>query len=264
MISRFRLLGVNMVNRFQVETAYFAENWINLFSTLLFTITQIALVEFLFGNITSLAGFDKNDIYFLLFLGQVAFYTQVAITFTPATEFAEDVNRGNLDLMLTKPAPTIWHAYTKSISVVHLLRDGVPPMVPLVLLIDWSALDISAYTLLAGIVIFIAGFVIDHVLVFALSLVSFWSGSSTFILNYFWVERTETKIPFEALFNWFQVLMFVFAPVFVVVSLSTSVMLGHTPPIFWSIVSIAAALAAILFRNLIWRRALKQYSSASS
>lgn len=264
MIGRLRLLGVNMVNRFRVETAYFAENWVNVFSTLLFTATQIALVEFLFGNITSLAGFDKNDIYFLLFLGQVAFYTQVAITFTPATEFAEDVNRGNLDLMLTKPVPTLWHAYTKSISIVHLLRDGLPPMVPLVLLINFSALDISAYTLLAGVVIFIAGFIIDHVLIFTLSLASFWSGSSTFILNFFWAERTETKIPFEALFGWFQALMFVFAPVFVVVSLSTSVMLGHTPPVFWSIVSIGAAFVAILFSRLMWHKALKQYSSASS
>ncbi|CAN5716228.1 hypothetical protein BH23PAT2_BH23PAT2_04260 [soil metagenome] len=264
MIGRLSLLRINLINRFQRDTAYFAENWSNVFSTVLFTATQIVLVEFLFGNITSLGGFSKNDIYFLLFFGQIAFYSQMALSFTPATEFAEDVNQGNLDIMLTKPVPVVWHAYTKSISFVQMFRDGIPPMLPFLFLIDWSALEISTYTLAAGLVIFIAGFIIDHVLVFTLSLSSFWSGSSTFILNFFWAERTETKIPFETLFDWFKVLMFILTPVFVVVSLSVSVILGHTEPVFWSIVSVSVAVVAVCLSRIMWRKALRQYSSASS
>lgn len=264
MISRLGLTKVNLITIFRRDTAYFAENWSNVISTVIFTLVQIALVELLFGNVTTIAGFIKNDIYFLLLIGQIAFYLQVNITFTPATVFAEDVNRGTLDFILTRPIPHQWHIFTKEISVLQMLRDSLPPLVPVVLIIDWSALSITALTLLAGVMIFLAGFIIDHILIYCLALTSFWSGSSTYILNYFWAERSETKLPFEALSAWFRVAAFSIFPVLILTSLSASVMLGFSQWQLWLPLSVIVASMALLFWRYMWSKAIRQYSSASS
>lgn len=264
MISYWKLLKVNIINQFRKDTMYYTENWTNLISTIFFTAASIILIEFLFGNISTVAGFSKNDMYLLLMTGQIAFYLQSRITFIPAVELAEDVNFGRLDFILTRPVPGLWHIFTKSISVINMLRDGLPPLIPLLFIINWSAISIPAELLIIGIVVFVCGLIIDHLLVYALALSSFWTGSSKFILDYFWAERAETKMPFEALPNWFKSMVFILFPVFIISSLSTSIFLGFTSPYFWLIITVIATLVTISLWRILWRQALRKYSSASS
>lgn len=264
MISYWKLLKVNLINQFRKDTMYYSENWTNLLSTVLFTLVQIGLIEFLFGNISTIAGFVKNDVYFLLLVGQVAFYVQSRFTFIPAVEFGDDVNLGRLDFVLTRPVPKIWHVFTKSISVVQMLRDSLPPMIPILVLIDWTALNVPPSLALAGIIVFLSGIIIDHLLIYALAMSSFWTGSSKFILDYFWAERSETKMPFEALPGWFKPMIFVLFPVFIISSLSVSVMLGYSDPGFWISASVIGCIVTISVWRILWRKALQQYSSASS
>lgn len=261
---RFKVLYINLVNTFHRDTAFFAENWSNVLSTLLYTATSVAVVQAIFTNIDSIGGFDRNDVYFLMLVGQVAFYLQSRITYFPALEFSEEINRGQLDFYLTKPVPHKFFIYTKSISFLIMLRDAIPPLIPVLWLIDWSALQLTPMNLLVGSIIFILGIVIDHCLIFLLSLSSIWSGSATYTLNFFWGERTETKLPYESLYSWFQLLVFAMLPAFIVATLSASVMLGESPAGIRLFQVLIATIGWLMLHNYVWRKAVRAYSSASS
>lgn len=259
-----KILKVNLVNSFQRDTAYFSSNWTAVLSTLLFTITQIIMVEFLFGNITEIASFTKNDIYFFMMVAQTAFYLQVMISYDGATALSSDVNSGAMDFTFLRPIPQRWYIYTKSISFVMQAFQAIPALLPIIIIINWSAISVEPINLLAGIAIFIMGFIIDNTLIYMLALTSFWTGSADFTLNYFWAERNETKVPFENLFTWFKVVIYLFTPAFITSALTTSVILGFSSAAVWVPITFVAMLGWMLFGNYMWKRAFLQYSSASS
>jgi len=258
------ILRVNLINTFQRDTAYFGNNWASMASTFLFIVTQIAFIQFLFGNITTIGSFTKNDVYFLMLVTQFSFFSQAMISFQGATSLADNVNNGELDYVLLKPIPQKWHIYTRSISLILTLFDAIPSILPIVIIINWSQIEVEPIHLAAGVLIFIMGFVIDHIMIYMLAITSFWTGSSGFTLNYFWVERTELKMPFENLFGWFKILIFIALPAFIASALTASVMLGYSSAAFWLPITFAAMIAWILFGRYLWSRALRQYSSASS
>lgn len=264
MKSYIVLAKINLINVFRRDIAYFGNNWLNIFSTFFYMLTQIIFVEFLFGNVAEIAGVTKNHIYIFMLFGQMAFFLQQSLTYWGTLSLADDVNRGNLDLVLTKPVPTRWHIYTKSISLLVLFRDSAPSLLPLLMVINFSEINLAPLSMLAGVVVFMMGFVVDHLLLYSLAMTSFWSGSSDFATNFFWAERTRTNVPFEALSPKFKTAIFVGLPAYITGSLAASVALGYTSALTWLTICFIAMIAWIIFNNFIWRKALMQYSSASS
>ncbi len=259
-----RLLYVNAVNTFRRDVAYFAENWSNVLSTLLFTLTAVLAIEAIFTNVNTIGSFDKNDVLFLMFLGQVSFYLIARVSFVPATEFAEEVNSGQLDFYLTRPVPLRFFIYTKSISFLIMVRDSLPPLIPLTFIVDWTALGVTGHSFLAGAVIFLLGMVIEHCMVYMLALTSIWSGSSNHTLSYFWASRAENRMPYENLYGWFQGAVFLGLPALLSSSLAASVMLGYSPAALRLAQVLAATVVWLIVHNYAWKKAMQTYSSASS
>lgn len=259
------IVKINLINGLRRDTVYFAENWSNVLSTLLYTVMEILLIEFLFGRITSIAGFSKNEVYFLLLIGQLQFYIIGGLSFTPAANITVKIGQGMLDFALTKPVPIRLFMYTNEMSLVRTVRDAVPPLIPVILIVNWSDLSFTPSTIFAGVFIFICGLWLDHALVFTLMVINMWTGSSSpFILNYFWAEHIETKLPFEATFYWFRAIALVLLPAIIGTSLAVSVMLGKSNALFWGILVATATIISVGITQILWQRALKAYSSASS
>jgi ABC-type uncharacterized transport system permease subunit len=259
----WRVLKANLSNVFKRDIAYFGNNLASLLSTFFYTATQIAAIEFLFGNIDAIGQFSKNDIYFLALIGQLSFFIQVMTSFEGAVTLSEDVNNGAMDYTLLRPIPQRWHIYTKAIRPLTAV-DAIPSIIPILIIIDWSQINIEPTNLLAGIAIFIMGYVIDHLLIYLLAMTSFWTGSAGFTVNYFWAERNYTGAPFNYLPQMFKVAIFVGLPAYISTALATSVMLGYTSAAVWVPIVFFAMIGWIIFSNFIWQRALRQYSSASS
>lgn len=260
---RLRILGINIANTFNIETAYPAENWANILSTLFYVGSYIIFLNVLFGNVKSLAGYSKNDMLFFTFVGQLAFYTAYTWSYENMEQLIESVHRGEMDLLLTKPLPTLFYVCTRKFTVIKLIRDAFLPMLMIGLLINWSDLHLTPIRIVAGFIIFICGQFSVHVIQFMLSVPAFWYGQSGALLRMSYI-LSNSDFPLEGLTRYWRALFITLVPIFIPVALSTSVMLGKSPVIKSTIWALTISLFAFFVKAIFWKKALAVYNSASS
>lgn len=265
MVDRFWIFIANAKYTFLQETSYFANNWGSLFSTGMFTVAIIIFIQVIYANVKTFAGYDKNEMFLFFFIGQVAFFINAMVN-SNLVELIDDVKKGNLDLILTKPVPALFYITFKRVRIVSMMRDGFIPIVGPALMVNWSLINISFWNLISGILILFFGEIILYVLQFiAVSLV-FWLGESLSI--YRMVNDLDhmpgRTIPLEGFnFSWKVALGTVF-PILVLTGFSTSVLLGKSEPlllVFWAFL---VALLFLMVRHFVWLQALRSYTSASS
>lgn len=144
--------------------------------------------------------------------------------------------------------------------------DGFPPTLAIIFSINWSALYISSANLIYGICIFIFGLVALNVFQLLAALPVFWWGESESIVDLagFIGAGSGTMIPLEGYSRPLQFILGTIIPVLIATAFSTSAILGKSnAPLlfFWSF---AIAALAILLRNVAWKIAIRNYTSASS
>lgn len=263
--NRFWILQANTIYTFQQETAHFANNYGNLLSTGLFTFAIITFIHVIYANVKTFAGYDRNEMFFFFFIGQVAFFVNATVNGN-LVELIDDVKLGNLDLVLTKPLPALFYVTFKRIRIVSMLRDGFIPIIGPALMVNWSMIHISTSSLVAGILILFFGEIILYTLQFLAAVLVFWLGESLSIYRF--VNDMDhipgRTIPLEGFsFNWKIVFGSVF-PVLVLTGFSTSVLLGKSEPWILVIWAGLVVLLALTVRHFVWLQALRNYTSASS
>lgn len=260
---RIQILGINIANTFNIETAFPAENWANILSTAFYTASYLLFLNIIFGNVNSLAGYSKNDMLFFTIVGQASFYTLYTWSYDNLQNLIQSVHQGELDLLLTKPIPTLFYVTTRTFSLVRLVRDAFLPITMISLLIDWSSLDLSLGRVLVGIVIFVLGQWIIHVMQFLLVLPAFWNGQSQALLRLSYT-LTNPNLPLQGLSRLWRIFLTTVLPICVPVAASVSVMLGKSDAILTIIGVLALAIFATVARVAAWQKALAAYNSASS
>ncbi|MFA5291055.1 MAG: ABC-2 family transporter protein, partial [Candidatus Paceibacterota bacterium] len=111
----WRILRANLINTFQTETAYFGNNWGNMISTIIYVTVQILFINVIYSRVNTFAGYDKNEMYFLLFIGQFGFYLLWGISEMNNQTLIKDINRGSLDFLLVLPVPSLWYVTFRKI-----------------------------------------------------------------------------------------------------------------------------------------------------
>ena len=261
--TRIRILGINIANTFHLETAFPAENWANIFSTLLYTASYLIFLDVIFGNITSLAGYSHNDMIFYSLIGQLAFYVTYSWSYDNMEQLAESVHQGEMDILLTKPLPTLFYVSTRQFTIIKLIRDAFLPMTMMALMVKWPALNVHMENIPFAIIIFISGQWAVHVMQFLLILPAFWNGQSQALLRLSYT-LTNPNIPFEGLVRFWKILLTTVIPIALPTAASVSVLLGKSNPILITIWASGVALFATFIRLYAWKKALGAYNSASS
>ena len=103
---RLVLFCANSVFTFQQETAYWANNWTSIFSSTFYMISTIIFIDVVYSNIQLLAGYTRDQMLLFLLVGQSVYYLGWVIQGN-LDELISSVNRGNLDLILAKPVPSL-------------------------------------------------------------------------------------------------------------------------------------------------------------
>jgi len=264
-VDRLVILRASIVYTFQQETAYWSNNWANILSTTFYTISMILFVEVIYSNVNVVAGYDRNQMLLFLFVGQVSYYSSWMV-YSNLKELIVDVNKGNLDLLLVKPTPSLFYVTFKHIKVFSILRDSIPPMAAIALITDWGALNLGLVNVLTGTLIAFLGIITAHVIHFIATIPVFWLGESRAIQELSeHIEYNVGKIiPLEGYGQNFQIFFSTLLPVLISTGFATSVMLEKSNPgllLAWSLV---VAIFALFVRNILWKKALKAYTSASS
>jgi ABC-2 type transport system permease protein len=82
--------------------------------------TQIVLFEVLYKHTKMLAGWNLQQMRVFIFLALFVDSIYMILWDTNFSKFADDLRRGNLDLILTKPVNSMFITTSQKISISHL------------------------------------------------------------------------------------------------------------------------------------------------
>jgi ABC-2 type transport system permease protein len=261
--ERWEVLKIILRNSYQLDTAYFSQTFGDLLSTIGYCVTFLLFLQILFSNVPSIAGYDKNEMIFFTFIGQIVFYTMWATTFINNDNLIIDVNKGNLDLILTKPLPHLFYLSLRELKLIGMIRDGLPPLIMYALVIDWGKLGLEPFTLIIGIIVLLLGELAFHVFQFLLLLPVFWIGESSEFYGLIW-SFYDINVPLEGVPKVLKTAFITVIPILTTTAVSVSVILGRSKPIPTLILISIVAAFFIVIKNAAWKFALRHYSSASS
>ena len=265
LIQKILLAKAIAIYTFQEETAHWANAWAHVLSTFFYMFSMVLFIGAVYSNVDLIAGYTKNEMLLFLLIAQTTYYISWVV-YGNLTDLVDNVNNGNLDLILVKPISSLFYVTFRKLRVFRVVMDGVPPIIFLVLAINWNILDISLIPLLSGVVLSILGVVCSLSFHFLAALPVFWVGEARNIIEF--SAHSEYNIgkiiPLEAFRKDFKFLFSTIFPFLISTGFSTSVILGKSqvvPILLWGL---AVTIIILFIRQVAWNKALKVYTSASS
>jgi len=263
-ISKLGILKANIINSYKIQTAYFFENWASIGSTVFYTLTMLLFIKIIYANVNVFAGYNESEMLFLVLFGQLNFYTDWLWSTNNINALIGSVRSGYLDMILIKPIPSLFVVTFRDISIVNRIKDGIPNLLLLSLLIDWSQINTTPTRVVLGILIFICGQIAWHCFRFLFALPVFFIGQSSQIFQLSGTLNSTNNIPLEGFTGTLKNIFISIIPSLIAAQTSVSVMLGKSNPFIMVSVALGVATVFMLLKNIGWKVALRNYSSASS
>lgn len=264
--DRIFILKASIVYTFQIETAYFFNNWGNIISTTLFTVTYVIFADAIFSNAKTIAGYSRDEMMFFILISQLWFYIFYSLFQRNVDSLIENVNSGNLDLILTKPMPTSFYINFNEFNILSVVRDGLIPFGFVVSTINWVNITIHPINLILGFMILMIGTFITNAILFSFALIVFWVGESSSVIGTVLEleDNSGHRFPLEGYGDKVKTIMITAIPFGISAGLSTSVILGRSEPGTSLLISLFVLLLFSVSKEIFWRIALRNYTSASS
>src|SRR5688572_7382134 len=105
MIKNIKIIIATIRTQARAEKVYLGDFWSSLGSTGFYTLMFVVFIDLLFQRAGAIAGYSKNDFFFMMLISQVSFYVAFFCIFSPLLSLIERVRNGSFDLALLKPVP---------------------------------------------------------------------------------------------------------------------------------------------------------------
>lgn len=258
------LLKTNAINSYRVQTAYFFENWASLASTTFYVLTMLLFIKIVYSNVNIFAGYNENEMIFLILFGQLNFYTDWIWNTNNILSLIESVRSGELDLILSKPIPSLFFVTFRDISLINRLKDGIPNLLLIAILIDWENINTTWDKVIVGLLIFLCGQIAWHCFRFLFALPVFFIGQSEQLFQISGTLGSTNDIPFEGFTGKLRTVFISIIPALITSQMSVSVILGKSNQYFMLLVALSVTIFFLILKQIGWIISLKHYSSASS
>ncbi len=221
----------------------------------------LMVVLVIYGNTNSVAGWDRTDSLLLLAVATIVASSVEVFSFG-LLEIPEQVRKGTLDFVLTKPVDT---QFAVSLRRVNFDRIGsvIAGWILFVLCIVRGAGTIHQDQVIACIVAMMASCCLYYSLILFFMTMAIWfvRVENLWVLGE--VTMNVARYPIDIYSGIVKRIFFSFLPVAFLASVPVLQLVRGTD---FSLVmaSLGWALAALIGTRLLWRRALRSYSSASS
>jgi ABC-type uncharacterized transport system permease subunit len=259
-----RIVAATIKEQAQSEKAYLGNFWADLSSTGLFVITNVVFLDLLFRRAGEIAGYSKNDYFFMMLIGQLTFYSVSGFLANPMALLIDSVRNGYFDLILLKPVATRTYLYARAVKPLVLAMVSLPNIILFCILINWGDLNLNFLSVVAGAIVWVSGFIIFNTFIFALALPVFTQGDSTDMLNAYYSTMAMTQMPYNNLPTIMKYLSLVVLPAVLMTAGAVAVILMKGSTLFILISAIGAAFVSLILLSLMWKFALRNYASASS
>lgn len=256
-----RIYGIQVKNNW-VREAVYRVNFLTAMATDVIWIgVEIALFSVIYANVPTLAGWTRNQVYFFLgifFSSDALFTTLFQRNFW---NFSDLVNKGELDILLTKPAHPLFLALSRWINLTAVFNTALGMAIAIryagpagfaggwhwLLVVFWLLVGLSA----------------QLVLRFAFSIWVFWTERSWAISRLYYqffqfATKPDTLYPKAIRYLILTALPFAF-----ISSIPSRALLHGLDFEEYALVFGVIAVFVVV-DTILWRLGLKRYQSASS
>ena len=264
-MKKYLLLSVAFLrHKSQNDIAYLGNFWAQLLSTVLYVVTFLIFAQLLFMRIKTFGGFSKDDFLFMTLIGQITFYIWANILLAPMVQLVDNVRTGGFDYLLTRPLSAKFYSYISGIRPVLGLFVGLPNVLLVCFIINWGNINITLTSMFIGFIVWFCGMTILATVMFALATPVFTHGDSSDMLASSYALMGVSAMPYNLLPKWLKLASFVFIPSILATSGGSFVMLQKGSIWYIVVASIGSAILSVVCFNILWNRAVNNYSSASS
>lgn len=262
-----KILKIIIKNSILEDLAYSTNNWGSILSVTVYIITNIFFINILFDNVKTIAGYTRDEILLFNLISQFWFFLIYGIFGYNIGLLIQSVNNGELDLLLTKPLPSLFYTIFKNLNFILLIRDFFPSALILILAINWNNLSFSLINLVIGTLISVIGISISIMIHIITTLPVFWLGSIQGFTDLIYTVEDgagHSNLVFEAWNKFWQIFFTVIFPIGLSTAVAVSVMLGKSSASGMLLLSIIVFIIFGLLTKKLWNIAIKNYTSASS
>ncbi len=256
-----RIFLVQIRNNYIREAVYRTNFLTSIVVDLIWIAVEFSLFTIHYSNTPTLGGWSEAQTYFFLgiFFSSDALFT----TFFQRNfwNFSDLVNKGELDILLTKPASPIFLALTRWINLTAIFNLGLGLAILMrfkdeagfpggwawLALVGWLAIGVATAALMR----------------FAFSIWIFWTERSWALSRLYYQFFSFATKPDSLYPKAIRTLILTILPFAFIGSVPTRALLHGLEPIEYAQIAITLGLF-YLFNRTLWQKGLKRYQSASS
>jgi ABC-2 type transport system permease protein len=261
MRGHLTILRVCIVNSIQVEMEYRTSFIINLLNSLVSIGASLLILYALFDRGQALAGWSFDEVLVVLGVFTVADSVVDMLLRPSLGKVSEYVREGGMDYLLLKPINLQY-----LVSVRNWTFWGLPNLflgLGIVLYGMSAAGTLNLANLALFAVMVVAGIAVIYSLWASLAVVAFWSvqaGQAHFLL---YTALDAGRFPVGVYPPWLRLIFTFVAPIAFVTTVPAAAAVGRLD---WSLAigGLVAAPTALIISVVIWRLAVRSYTSASS
>lgn len=222
----------------------------------------LLLIELIFYNTTSLAGWNREEVLIVLGLSRLIEGFMGVVFVGNIIRISDLVQKGTFDFILARPLPKQFSAFFSRVDIgaIGNTLAGIAvvayALVKLPGAVSFTQLGLALLLAALGITIYYSLLVSIASLVFYIERIeSLWSFNNLF--------SEPLTVPFDVLPRGPRIALTYFLPIAFVVFVPAQAL---TERFTWSQLPFAIGITVVFFAfaNLVWRAGLRRYSSASS
>jgi ABC-2 type transport system permease protein len=220
------------------------------------------LIDIIFRNTESLAGWSRNEVVIILALSRVVEGT-IGVLFTDnIMRLTSTVQKGTFDFILTKPLPSQFAAFFTRLSY-----ESIGNVLTGLILLVYIAIQSPEIFTLAGslltILMSILGITVYYSLLIMVGSLVFYIDRLEALWSFNVLFSEPLTVPFDVFPRGPRIALTYLLPLAFVVFVPAQALTGRLT--LWQVpVAIGIAAAFLLLANIAWRAGLRRYSSASS
>lgn len=249
-------------NQLKVTMMYRVSFFVQLFVEFGYISGRILFVFILYSQVDSIAGWDENELLFLMGLNTISSELLLgAFAILNLRELPEMIKDGKIDLTLLKPMNSLF-SLSLGRPYVSSFISAISGVVFMLIALVHLDIDISLLGLIGGLIVFIFGHVIGYCLLVLASLLSFIFINATTSERLMEVLILSFKInPHNIYQGYVKFVLWFIVPVVFMASIPAD-MIMHGLNIDYVLISFVLSLAFLIVTVKIWNLAIRSYTSA--
>lgn len=262
MVRHLRVWVVLLRNALMREMQFRANFAIRVVTEVFWLGIMVLYLNVMFGFTDSVAGWDKHQTLLLLGVNYVLLSLFETFFFDGCFRLADEIRQGDLDFLLLKPVNARFLASLRHADFAMVFNVALGA----VIIVD-SLGQLGAPLTVASAASFLwltlSGIAIYYSLVFAVAALAFWMGRANNLFDLYWQLGQFGRYPGDIYRFGLRLVLMTVLPMIVVTNFPARALFEGLP-LAWTAYATGLAVLALLLSDVLWRRGLERYRSASS